>query len=167
MIRKFFGVVAACMLFVASQASAEDLLGWQNTRWGMTEQQAATALGQDAQRINPPHKFKRLYVPLKSTISISHFNIDVDLQFSNETKTLAQVLLTYDGAGHEELWAKLRDLLTEKYGAPHQVGTTKREWRFKTTIIVLDLLDLPLARVQSVSVSYYPASDYKDEKSKL
>jgi hypothetical protein len=43
------------------------------------------------------------------------------------------------------------------------VTRMRREWRFKTTIIVLD----HSPSLQTVNVRYFPASNYKDEKSKL
>jgi hypothetical protein len=140
---------------------AEDVLGWQNTRWGMTEEQAAAALGAQGLRVNPPLKYAGLHVPLRSTIQISGYKMNALLQFSDEKKTLRQVLLTWR-TDSIVLWAKIRDLLTEKYGPPAQAGKLS-EWRFKTTIIDLDRWSEPEIDGQVV-VRYYPVSDYKDEK---
>jgi hypothetical protein len=158
--------IVACVLLVslATQASAEDILGWQNTRWGMTVDQAAVALGNQGRRVEPPEKFKNHYAPLKTKIQISGYDLDVLLQFSDQTKTLQQVLLK-SSTGGLSLWATLRDLLTEKYGAPIQIGKA-REWRSKSTIIELDHLLIP-GIIEQVSIRYYPASQYKDEKQKL
>jgi hypothetical protein len=149
---------------LVSQALAADVLGWQETRWGMTEEQAAASLGKEGRRVAPPEKFKGLYVPLKATVEISGHKLDALLQFSDQTKTLRQVLLraTTDSL---ELWAKLRDLLAEKYGPPSQSGKV-RLWKFKTTVIELDRLSIP-GVIGQVTVRYYPASEYQDEKQKL
>jgi hypothetical protein len=159
-----FIVACVLLLSVATQASADDILGWQNTRWGMTVDQASVALGSEGRRVEPPEKFKSLYAPLKSRIQISGSDLEVFLQFSDQTKTLKQVLLR-SSTGGLSLWDTLRDLLTEKYGAPVQIGKD-REWRFKSTIIELDHLLIP-GVVDQVSIRYYPASNYKDEKQKL
>lgn len=154
-------LLSFCLL---PQALAADVLGWQNTRWGMTEQQAAAALGGDGRRVTPPEQYQGAYAPLKTTMNIAGHEIEALLQFSNQTKTFEQVLLK-SSAGGLNVWAKLRDLLTEKYGPPAQVGDS-REWRFKTTIIELSRLFIP-GVVDQVSIRYYPASEYKDEKRKL
>jgi hypothetical protein len=142
-------------------ARGEDVLGWQNTRWGMTEEQAVAALGTQGLRVNPPLKYAGLYVPLRSTIQISGYKMNALLQFSDETKTLRQVLLTWR-TDSIVLWEKLGDLLTEKYGPPAQVGKLI-EWRFKTTIIDLDRWAEPEIDGR-VTVRFYPASDDKDGK---
>jgi hypothetical protein len=159
-----FIVACVLLLLVTTQASADDILGWQNTRWGMTVDQAAVALGSEGRRVEPPEKFKSLYVPLKTKIQISGSDLEALLQFSDQTKTLQQVVLR-SSTGELSLWAKLRDLLTEKYGAPVQIGKV-REWRSKSTIVGLDQLLIPRV-IDQVSIRYYPASKYKDEKQKL
>lgn len=152
------------LLLMTSQSRAADVLGWQQTRWGMTESQAALALGAGATRVNPPEKFQNLYVPLKVTMDVAGSQVEALLQFSDQTKTLRQVLLR-SKVGGIGAWAKFRDLLTEKYGNPNQVGN-KREWRFQTTIIELAHLQIPRI-IDQVSIRYYPASQYKDDKKKL
>ena len=141
-------------------AAGNDVLGWQNTRWGMTEEQAAAALGNRGLRVNPPLKFAGLYVPLRTRVQISSYTMNALLQFSDKTKTLRQVLVTWR-TDSIVLWVRLRDLLTEKYGSPAQVGKLS-EWRFKTTIIDLDRWSEPEINGQ-VAVRYYPASDSKDD----
>jgi hypothetical protein len=158
------GLVLIAVLLSPAHADAKDLLGWQSTRWGMTEQQALVALDNQATKVTPPEKYQGLYSPLKTTLEISGYKMDVVLQFSNQTKTLRQVLLTYK-ADSIDLWSKLRDLLAEKYGNPRQMGKAL-EWRFTTTIVELDRLSIP-GIIGQVSVRYYPASEYRDDKKKL
>jgi hypothetical protein len=140
-------------------AQGQDVLGWQNTRWGMTEEQAVAALGTQGLRVDPPLKYAGLYVPLRSTIQISGYKMNALLQFSDETKTLRQVLLTWR-TDSIVLWEKLADLLTEKYGPPAEAGKLI-EWRFKTTIVNLDRWVEPEIDGR-VTVRFYPASDAKD-----
>ena len=71
-------------------AWGNDVLGWQNTRWGMTEEQAAAALGNRGLRVNPPLKYAGLYVPLRTRVQISSYTMNALLQFSDKTKTLRQ-----------------------------------------------------------------------------
>jgi len=138
-------------------ASGDDVLGWRNTRWGMTEEEARTALGRQGQQVNPPLKYAGSYVPLTTTLHISGYAVNVLLQFSDKTKTLGQVLLTWR-TDSIVLWAKLNDRLTEKYGPPAQVGNLN-EWRFKTTTIELDRWTEPEIDGR-VTVRYYPASGH-------
>jgi hypothetical protein len=142
-------------------ASGEDVLGWRNTRWGMTEEQAGTALGTQGLRVNPPIKYAGMYVPLRTTLQVSGYTMNALLQFSDRTRTLRQVLLTWR-TDSIVLWATLNELLTEKYGPPAQVGKLS-EWRFKTTIIDLDRWSEPGINGQ-VIVRYYPGSESKDEE---
>jgi hypothetical protein len=147
----------------AVYARDDDVLGWQNTRWGMTEDQAAAALGTQALRIDPPIKYAGLYVPLRAKVQVSNYTMNALLQFSDKTKTLRQVLLTWR-TDSIVLWEKLSDLLTEEYGPPAQGGKLT-EWRFKTTIIDLDRWAEPEIDGQ-ITVRFYPASDNKDETNK-
>ena len=161
---RFIAATVTLLCSSLSVLAASDLAGWQTTRWGMTEQEATKALGAEAQRISPPEKFSKAYAPLKVPVQIGGYKLDARLQFSDSTKRLLQVVLSADTNGMEP-WATLRDLLTEKYGAPAQVGKA-REWRFKTTIIELDRLSIS-GIVEKTAIRYYPASEYKNEKSKL
>jgi hypothetical protein len=126
----------------------------------MTEEQAAAALGTQGLRITPPIKYAGLYVPLRTRVQVSGYTMNALLQFSDKTKTLRQVLLTWR-TDSIVLWVRLRDLLTEKYGTPAGVGKLI-EWRFKTTIIDLDRWSEPEINGQ-VAVRFYPASDNKDK----
>ncbi len=159
-------VLAAILIIVLplQALAADDLLGWQNTRWEMTEVEAAVALGSEAVRTNPPEKFQKMYSPAKVSVRIGAYELVAKLQFSTEDKKLRQVIIQAPNASIE-LWAKLRDLLTEKYGQPSQAGTL-REWRFKTTVVELTRLSMP-GIIGLTTIRYYPATNYRDEKSKL
>jgi len=131
-------------------------LGWQNTRWGMTEQEAAAALGPQGLRVDPPIQYAGLYVPLRVIVPVSRFSMNAMLQFSDMTKTLSQVLLTWR-TDNIELWTNLLDRLTEEYGPSVQTGKF-RTWRFKTTIVELDRWEQEEINGQ-VTVRYYPSCD--------
>ena len=152
-----------CLAFLLQPASANDLLGWQQTRWGMTEAQAAAAVT-DATRVSPPEKYSGMYAPMKARMEVSGSEVEVMLQFSYKTKTLSQVLLK-PRFGGLETWAKFRDLLTSRYGASTQVGK-KREWKFKTTVVELSHLQIP-GVIDQVSIRYFPTANYRDDKQKL
>ena len=141
----------------------DDLAGWQETRWGMTEVQARKAAGTETRTIDPPVNYRFLYAPMKVPLKIGAFPLEALLQFSKETRRLQQVLVRSD-SDNPALWTLLRDLLTEKYGAPAQLGD-KQEWRFPTTIIELMRVQVP--SVRQIHVRYYPATAYRDDKPKL
>lgn len=129
-----------------------DVLGWEQTRWGMTEKQVAAALGSTAQHITPPEQFEGFYAPLKVVIGVAGYSVEIFFQFSLQTKILSQVLLRCT-IGGGDLWTKLCDLLTEKYGPPFRIEKV-RQWRFDSTTIELHHLSTP--GLDLVFVRYYP-----------
>jgi hypothetical protein len=99
-------IALALLVSLSSIASGDDdVFGWQGTRWGMTEEEALKVLGGDVMRVDPPARYKNAYAPLRVPVQISTFRLTADLQFSNETRRLVQVLLSAE-TGDLRLWAQ-------------------------------------------------------------
>ena len=148
----------------ATVESAEDVLGWQGTRWGMTDEEVRKTLEGAGLRLTPSAGTYSggVVAPFKTSIRIGAYDYEVVPQFDKEG--LRQVIIRGQSTRPyvRKLFVELQDLLTEKYGTPAPLGD-RREWRFKTTIIELGLFDI----IDSVMIRYYPASKFKSDKEKL
>lgn len=148
-------VVAALISAVAPLGAEDekptDVKGCQNVTWGMTTDQAATALGTTASR-TPEHSstgyIEKLAVPhldiagLKMLASIEALN-------GEDAITLVILNLRSDSLGSEierhHAFDTLKPLLIEKYGAPKSEEQLVRgndvvhaaHWTFPSTLIKL------------------------------
>lgn len=145
----------AFMLLLASPALAtraaalDDVPGWQNLRWGMTEAQARQSLELSGLKVEPDNgHFKDMYSALAISLTIADASYRAVLQFSEADRGLAQVLLKCGCSGGPLAPKAYRDMLRvleEKYGKPTSSSEQPRpgsEWAFKTTTISLSLYSL-------------------------
>ena len=157
-------------------ATAADVLGWGETRWGMSRADLARMLGAARVELAAPLEYGALIV--RDTLPgqrIAGRPFVALFQIDRANERLAQVLLRYRGdfpmLGD---FAAVRDTLAKDFGAPHErrAETDARgsfpsfwieaEWSFPTTAVVLALTD-PNAqpwsrRRKTLTLRYTPRS---------
>lgn len=123
-----------------------DVLGWLNTRWGMSEDEVAFSLSAMDVETGAVAKFgKGLYSPMViRNLPISHYLFDAQPQFDEKTRRLEQVLLSHEAGSASEVSIvalTANAILTEKFGIPARDGTTDDFiWDFPSTRITLSSL---------------------------
>lgn len=176
--RRFGLALAACALLRPERAAAAapDILGWGETRWGMSRGELARVLGAARSQLAAPLEYGALIV--RDTLPnqrIAGRPFVALFQLDRASERLAQVLLRYRG-DYPMLgdFAAVRDVLAKDLGAPHErrAETDERgsfpsfwieaEWSFPTTAVVLALTD-PNAqpwsrRRKTLTVRYTPRS---------
>jgi hypothetical protein len=171
-------VIASLLVQIAATAAVAqqkvpDVSGWQNLRWGMTEDEVHSALaGEQLIQLSPSHSYEmpddwigpkeKMYATFKIVIQLSNFKADAIPQFGRETQRLERVGIRNSFL---ESYSTFRDLLSEKYGSPRTTGGplgNSLVWRFKTTTITLGRVDTQLVRF--VSVVYVPTNRLRDDR---
>lgn len=139
------------MLAALFAGAADDPGGWSKAKWGMTQAQLSDAFGPDAHHDD----HGRLLAPL--TMS------DIP----------CEATMNLDDAGHlsavgigpvkiadmtDALYLILQELLVQKYGRPwktsEELGVTKLQWTFPTTLITLTRAKFPDTEQRLVMLTY-------------
>jgi hypothetical protein len=173
-------LVAAIAVTSSLADAVDDLPGWQNTRWGMTETEVTRTLG--APLTTLPASLARsldAVAALTTSVEMAGSHYDAILLFPDDTRRLGRVLirtLDYSREHALMLHATLQRALTRQYGPPGETesgGSTAslERWTFKTTTVVLSMYtdtSLPGRHVTQVAVTYAPtATAPQDAKDKL
>lgn len=139
----------------------DDLLGWQTTRWNMTEAQVIEATGGAAQ---PPDKVEqyanargRLTIP---NVKIGEFDFTVVFQFAMDKDALIRVLVKHDddpSARPSQAFGAAKAVLVERFGPGSRVGTSADwGWDFKTTSVRLSATHID-GVLNFVAIMFAPA----------
>lgn len=168
---------------ISSPAYAlDDVLGWQNTKWGMTEAEVKGRLESLGLPLIPlPAFYGRVLgavAPFKTTVEMAGNHYDGIFLFPDDTPGLGRVLISTVDFSREHaltLHANLLRALTEKYGRPGmtelQGSMTSQTWVFKTTTVILSMYTDSALRnnhATHVAVIYVPtAAAAEDTKRKL
>jgi hypothetical protein len=121
----------------------DDLPGWQQTRWGMTESEIIEAVGSARLRRIPREIGNNWYAELTiQNVEIGRFPFDITFQMANDTDRLQQVIIRHEASPNKEPTSEFRStmqILSERFGQPQRVGTSDSwSWTFPTTTIYLD-----------------------------
>jgi hypothetical protein len=153
--RRLSLLLAAAAVARPAGAAPADLLGWGDTRWGMTRDELARVLGPARASLAPPLEYGELLV--RDTLPgqrVANRPFVALFQLDRGSERLAQVLLRYRGdfpmLGD---FAAVRDALGKDLGPPQErrAETDHRgsfpsfwieaAWSFPTTAVVLSLTD--------------------------
>jgi hypothetical protein len=163
--------IAAVLAIAPSADALDDVRGWQNTNWGMTElevKRSLESLGLPLTALPPPNnRLLGADAPFKTTVEIAGDHYDAIFLFSADTHQLGRVLLrTVDfSRSHAlKLHNSLLRALTEQYGRPGETesqgsAASLTKWAFKTTTVVLSMytdMAMPGNHVTHVAVVYAP-----------
>jgi hypothetical protein len=162
--------------------AADDVPGWQNTRWGMTETEVKRALesiGLSLAALPAPlARSLGVRTALTTTVEMEGNYYDAILLFPDDAR-LGQVLvrtLDYSRKHALTLHGKLRHALVAKYGQPGESESSSTtaslaRWTFKTTTVVLSMYTdtpTPARQVSQLAVLYAPTATVpEDPRDKL
>lgn len=149
-----FGLIAVAVAR-PSRAAPADLVGWGETRWGMSGEELARVLGPRRVRLAAPLRYGAYIV--RDTVPglrLAGRPFVALLQLDERGERLAQVLLRYPGDFPMlSDFAAVRDRLAAELGPPQERraetdyrGTfpsfwIEAGWTFPTTAVVLSLVD--------------------------
>lgn len=139
----------------------DDLAGWRDTRWGMTESELESALGEGATRLPGRWLYGGAYADLAvRDVEIAGLSFTAYLQMNAETNRLQQVLLERRRTGAlPAAFEQLADSLMASLGSPSadcaqaktggQPLDYELTWRFPTTTVHAKFLDFSTTAVFS------------------
>ena len=148
-------LLAAALLLsgVTCRAQQRDVLGWENSRWGMSETNLVNTFGSRLTKLPEPKSFLNLDTNHVATLELAGEPFTVFFQMNKRTNTLSQVLVRLNEMEsrlpREELFNKLDSQLTRQYGSATSrsnernfISTIKsvylsRTWKFPTTTLEL------------------------------
>lgn len=170
-------VIAASAAAWSRVATAEDLLGWQNTRWGMSEAEVTTETDGKAEPsegrhrlcFGSPSSFELLRM---LDVSIENMADFVAVFCFSPSNRLSRVSLLRYNFNHDTPQEAIRgftaveEALTRKYGPPTQkrgsipssileIWNTRDIWVMPTTTIVLSI-EPGIVPATQLSISYSP-----------
>jgi len=163
--------ILTLLLFVLSGYSQkiDDVPGWQEARWGMTEEELKSTF-KDLRKLDKRENFfdGDQYADYQITdYVIEERKYNVFFLMGKESGKLATVLVKLKeppaGAIQKVLFDGLESLLTRKYGKPTYekndpdsvVPSLKRQWAFPTTTIELNYLSSRYLTM--ISIKYFPS----------
>jgi hypothetical protein len=148
-------LLAAALLLsgVTCRAQQQDVLGWENSRWGMSETNLVTTFGSRLTKLPEPKSFLDLHTNHVATLKLAGEPFTVFFQMDNRTNSLSQVLLRLNEmesrVPREELFNKLDSQFTRQYGSRTSRSDERdfkstiksvylsRTWKFPTTTVEL------------------------------
>ena len=144
----------------------EDVLGWEDTRWGMSTAELDAVISKKGAQISDHTDWGRVYdegdLPRYSERIIRSFLFGghpfmVVFQMANATDRLLEVWVTQHDATHQ-LTELVRKECEKKFGQPNEKGTRLEqcEWVFPTTTIGLGNLPPGPDHQGRVNLRYYP-----------
>jgi hypothetical protein len=178
-----FLLIAAVLGITSPAYPVDDVLGWQNTKWGMTESEvkrSIESLGLPLTLL--PASYARSLdagAPFKTTVEIEGSHYDAIFLFPNDAQRLGRVLIrTLDFSREHalQLHGSLMRALKAMYGQPGETASqgsmaSLTRWTFKTTTVILSMYTDTTVRghaVTQVAVVYVPtAAAAEDPKDKL
>jgi hypothetical protein len=124
----------------------DDVLGWQQTRWGMTNDETIAVVGSDIRKGSRTGGgdgdswYSELSIP---DVRIGEYPFFVEFQMDKFTGTLTRVMIKHDGELDKEpigAFNTARRVLSERFGQPKRDGTSDTlVWAFSTTTIMLTM----------------------------
>lgn len=147
---------------------ADDLLGWQNTRWGMTEEEIIEHMPDAPFQPVPHQDFGTAYCKLiLSRVKIGDSAFEVLMQMNKDTDRLSHVLIKNDGdpsyAADKTVFNDTLRILTERFGKPARTATSNAyNWTHPTTTVELFTIEIKdiLCRI---AVSFRPTENWTPE----
>jgi hypothetical protein len=149
---------------MSEPVSGNDVLGWHETRWGMTPAEVCAAVGQELRSLPKREEYKELYADyFIPAIDIAGEKFQVVFQMSASSGCLSQVVVRLESDpsfANEALFQSVRSLLAKKYGAAtlrtgQLPDNAVARWVFPTTTV--EIRNLFVAGIISqVSIIYRP-----------
>lgn len=165
-------IVLVVLMFcvVSSYSQTEDVLGWQDARWGMSEDELLAKFKSQVTKLPKKENFSNSYVDyVISDYEIESFKYTVYFHMDKDSSKLCQIVIrdnvTKSLVSRDRLFPFLESLLTRKYGVPGYKKEEKkpsdvsleRQWIFPTTTISLSYLWMSIGELNSLTIRYFPS----------
>jgi hypothetical protein len=133
----------------SGDAVPQDVLGWQDTTWGMSSDQIVSLFGESLQKLDKRMDYEGAYVDyIIPKYELVDSTFTVRFQMAEAADSLQQIFIMLDDTKLPEnfLYDELESLLTRRYGqaptysddsADGSIFSRNREWVFPTTTIGL------------------------------
>jgi hypothetical protein len=152
-------------------AAGNDVLGWQQSWWGMTTNEIVEAFGSALKRPQKSETYSGKYVEyLIPNYRVDGNSYTVVFQMHNWNRRLAQILITSNeefskDSPSTDVFNRLEALLSKKYGPVRYKRdddvldyiNRKRTWVFPTTSIDLDY-SFSQGIENTLTIRYYPTA---------
>ena len=173
-------LILAATLAVSTPAQAlQDVRGWRNTTWKMSElevKRSVAALGLVVTPA-PASPSPPAEVPFTTKVDIDGSEYDVVFHFLDDPRQLGRVQVGGQDAPRDNALrrhASLLRTLTDQLGAPSETDSrgpllSMTRWTFKTTTIALNMYTDTGARDRSsqVAVTYSPTAQRAEDRGKV
>ena len=174
-------VLAATLAVTMPAQALEDVRGWRNTTWQMSESEVKRSVSTLGLVVTPvpasPWPAPPADVPFKTKIEIDGSEYDVAFHFLEDPRQLGRVQVGGQDVPREDALrrhATLLRMLTERLGAPSETDSrggllSMTRWTFKTTTIALNMYTDTGARDRStqVAVTYSPTAHRAEDREKV
>jgi hypothetical protein len=157
---------------VSSQSKPKDVLGWEETRWGMTAEDIPKLFGSRAKRVPSVEVYGDWFYLYTVPVNIKGRPYTAILLMDYSTAKLVRVDVRLDQyespVPREDVFNELDAMLTQQYGAPDSRKDERlsdqrrigRTWKFPTSTVELSLY-WHGADSSNVGISYYPSAARK------
>ena len=174
-------ILAATLAVTMPAQALEDVRGWRNTTWKMSESEVKRSVGALGLVVTPapasPLPAPPAEVPFKTKVDIDGSEYDVAFHFLDDPRQLGRVQVGGQDVPREEALRRhgsLLRMLTERLGAPSETDSrggllSMTRWTFKTTTIALNMYTDTGARDRStqVAVTYSPTAQRTEDREKI
>jgi hypothetical protein len=168
------------MLGASCYAQSKDVLGWQDARWGMSEQDIVRVFSPKLKKLPKKEVFLGLHVDYV----IPDFGLEggiftVFFQMDDATNKLSQILIRLNEqesrVPREQLFNRLGSLLSHEYGSPNYTKDERysyefkgidlsRRWKFSTTTIELGYGWDSQIYASLLTIRYFPSKKDNQER---
>jgi hypothetical protein len=153
-------VVILAVIVPSVLAQTNDVMGWQNARWGMSDREIAETFKGRTKKIERV-QYQGLHTDrVIEKLELGAYPYTVHFQMDDKTNSLSQVLIFADIVNIIDSAILLQGLLpslAEKYGPPVSQQRDNAIWAFPTTHILLSSTYSP-GIFSRVNIRYYPSA---------
>ena len=172
-------VLAAALAVTLPAQALQDVRGWRNTTWKMSESEvrrSVAALGLVVTSA-PASPSPPAEVPFTTKVDIDGSEYEVAFHFLDDSRQLGRVQVGGQDVPREDALrrhASLLRTLTDQLGPPSETDSrgallSMTRWTFKTTTIALNMYTDTGARDRStqVAVTYSPTAQRAEDRGKV
>ena len=174
-------VLAAALAVTLPAQALQDVRGWRNTTWKMSESEVKRSVRALGLVVTPtpaaPWPSPPAELPFKTKVDIDGSEYDVAFHFLDDPRQLGRVQVGGQDAPREDALRRHGSLLrtlTDRLGAPSETDSrgvllSMTRWTFKTTTIALNMYTDTGARDRStqVAVTYSPTAQRTEDREKV
>jgi hypothetical protein len=174
-------VLAATLAVTMPAQALEDVPGWRNTTWKMSESEVKRSVRALGLVVTPapvsPWPLSPTELPFRTKVDIDGSEYDVVFHFLDDPRQLGRVQVGGQDAPREDALKRhgsLLRMLTDRLGAPSETDSrgvllSMTRWTFKTTTITLNMYTDTGAHGRStqVGVTYSPSAQRAEDREKV